>query len=267
MTLFFKKTLFASTMLAGLSGGFAIAADLQPIQTEPVVPIEVPNVWKFQVTMYGWATALNGDVGIRSLPPVKVNESFGDIFQNLDGAFMGSFYASNGTWSVITDLIWAKIGADATIGPFGGRAKFKQTQTIASGAVGYRLPFGPPNLDISATAGVRYNHLTADVEVSPAIIPITATRDASKSWLDPVVGLSMHYDINDRWFVNALADVGGFNVGSKITAQGFGAVGYRWTKNISSAIGYRVIYTDYEDNGFTYNITQHGLFSSLGISF
>ncbi len=77
----------------------------------------------------------------------------------------------------------------------------------------------------------------------------------------------MHYDINDRWFVNALADVGGFNVGSKITAQGFGSVGYRWTQNISTAIGYRAIYTDYEDNGFTYQITQHGLFSSLGISF
>jgi hypothetical protein len=67
--------------------------------------------------------------------------------------------------------------------------------------------------------------------------------------------------------VNALADIGGFGVGSKLTAQGFIAVGYNWTDTVSTAIGYRAIYTNYENDGFVYDTTMHGVFSSVGIHF
>lgn len=242
------------------------AADLAPAPAEPAAPITLTDQWKFQLTAYGWATALNGDVGIRGLPPVSVDVTFADILKNLKGGFMGSFYASNGRWMVLTDLIWAKLSADATFG-VGGIAKFTQTQAIASGIVGYRLPFGPENLNVSATAGVRYNYLKAEVDIRPGRIPISINRDASKSWVDPVVGLAMRYDFNESWFVNVLGDVGGFGVGSKFTTQGFAAVGYNWSKSISTSLGYRVIYTDYEKGGFTYKVTQHGVFSGIAYHF
>ena len=35
--------------------------------------------WEFQATLYLWATALNGSVGIRNLPAAKVDASFSDI--------------------------------------------------------------------------------------------------------------------------------------------------------------------------------------------
>ena len=233
---------------------------------EPAAPI-IANDWKFQATFYGWATAIDGKVGVRGLPPASVDVKFSDILKNLDGGVMGSFYATNGKWMVLTDLIAAKLSDRVNVGPFGGSVKFEQTQVIASGIVGYALPLDIQNLQLSATAGVRYNYLRANFEINPALFPRTFSREGTKSWADPIVGLSAHYDINGRWFVNALADVGGFGVGSKLTAQGFLAVGYQWTKTISTSIGYRAIYTDYKSGGFVYKTTQHGVFSSISFNF
>jgi hypothetical protein len=243
----------------------ASAADIA-VPAEPSAPIEIANDWKFQATLYGWATNLNGEVGVRGLPPADVDISFFDILENLDGAVMGSLYATNGEWMVLTDLIWAKISDEVDVGPFGGTVAFEQRQAIASAIVGYAIPLDVPGLQLSPTVGVRYNRIKVEVDFDPALLPGFET-EGTKNWVDPIVGLAMHYDINDRWFVNALADVGGFGVGSDLTAQGFLTVGYKWTETISTAIGYRAIYTDYDKDGFVYDTTQHGVFSSIGFHF
>ena len=178
---------------------------------------------------------------------------------------MVSFLASNDQFTVLTDLVYARIGDDIP-GPLGGEIKFEQKQIIASAIGGIRLPIGPPNLNISATAGVRYQRLDAELRIDPVFFS-GVRRTGTVDWADPTVGLFMRYDINDKWFVNALADVGGFGVSSDLTAQGFFSVGYRWTPTISTALGYRAIYTDYDRDGFKYDTTMHGVFSSLGISF
>ena len=249
----------------------AFAADLAPEQ--PEVAAALGHEWRYQATLYGWLTAVNGDVGIRGLPPVDVDVTIGDLLENidkLDGAFMGSFYATNGTWMVLTDLMWSRVRDDVTFGPAGGTVNYEQSQVIASAIVGYALPLDVPNLQLSATAGVRYNHLKAELDIDPVLLPRLfpgSERVGRQDWADPIVGLSAHYDINEKWFVNALADVGGFGVGSKITAQGFLAVGYNWTEAISTAIGYRAIYTNYDHDGFVYDTTMHGPFTSIAFHF
>jgi hypothetical protein len=245
----------------------ASAADLAPAPAEPPAPVAYVNDWKFQLTLYGWALGLNGDVGIRGLPTTNVDVSFADVLDKLDGAVMGSFFASNGRFLLLSDLIWSKLSDNVNVGPFGGSVKYEQRQVIAQAAVGYTLPLGIQNLQLSATAGLRYNRLKAELELDPALLPIDVSREAAKNWIDPTVGLFMHYDINERWFINALADVGGFGVGSKITSQAFASVGYMWTKSISTAVGYRVIYTDYDKDGFVYDTTMHGPFASLAFHF
>ncbi|WP_246413254.1 hypothetical protein [Rhizobium indicum] len=79
--------------------------------------------------------------------------------------------------------------------------------------------------------------------------------------------MALHYDINDRWFVDVMADVGGFGIASDLTLQGMATVGYNWTDTISSSFGYRALYTDYSDDGFRYDATQHGLFTRLSFHF
>jgi hypothetical protein len=109
--------------------------------------------------------------------------------------------------------------------------------------------------------------MTAEIEAMPGLIPVTLSRRSVESWADPVIGVAATWNINERWFANVMADVGGFGVGSNFTTQGFVSVGYRWTESISTALGYRAIYTDYRNEGFTYRATQHGVFSSIAYHF
>jgi opacity protein-like surface antigen len=261
---------FATLAALALSAP-ASAADVA--SEEPEVAKALGHEWQFQATLYGWLTAVNGDVGIRGIPPVNVDVTVGDLLDNidkLDGAFMGSLYGTDGTWMFLTDLIWARVEDDVTLGPAGGIVNFEESQVIASAIVGHALPLDIPDLQLSATAGVRYNHVKAELDIDPVLLPRLfpgSEREGSQDWADPIIGLSAHYDIDDKWFVNALADIGGFGVGSKLTAQGFIAVGYNWTDTVSTAIGYRAIYTNYENDGFVYDTTMHGVFSSVGIHF
>lgn len=84
------------------------------------------------------------------------------------------------------------------------------------------------------------------------MIPLTVSNSSVEQWADPIVGLAATWRINNRWFVNAMADVGGFGVGSLFTTQGFASVGYRWTESISTALGYRATQHD-----VLYSIAYH----------
>ncbi|BCP51719.1 hypothetical protein K32_03360 [Kaistia sp. 32K] len=242
----------------------ALAADITPTPVEPVAPVQD---WRFQATLYGWAAGVSGDVGVRGLPPQDIDVTAWDALQHLKGAVMGSFGAEYGDWLFLTDLMWVKIGDDAQVGRNGGSLDFVQKQLTASALVGYRLPLDIQNLDLSATAGFRYQRLNVSLDLDAADPRFSFDVEGTKQWIDPTIGLSLHYDINERWFINALADVGGFSVGSNFTSQGFATIGYNWTKTISTAIGYRVIYTDYEKDGFVFDTTEQGVFTSVGFHF
>jgi hypothetical protein len=261
--------------LIGLTSSLARGADLGP----PPPPPPPISEWKFQATVYGWATALDGDIGIRNLPTVKVNETFLDILPDLEGALMGSFLAKNDQWLIITDLVWARMGEDAIVQPPGIRhpvlaaispgaqVELQERQLIASGLVGYRVPLADPDLELSLTAGVRYQRLTSKIKLIPTLLPVGINNESVVDWADPTLGFALHYKLADKWFVNLIADVGGFNVGSKFTTQGFATLGYQWTPSLSTAVGYRAIYSDYQSNNFTYNMTMHGPFASIAYHF
>jgi hypothetical protein len=239
----------------------ALAAPPALSADDLVLPATQAPRWQLQATGYGWATNLNGEVGVRNLPPADVNLDFLDILKRLDGAFMGSFLAKNGEWLILTDVVWAKLSDDVLVKPPGTRrpvlaallpgthVDFDMRQLIASALVGYRLPTVSPNFELYATAGLRYQRLTAQLKATPGLIPITISRGRVEDWADPTVGLMAHLRLTDRWFVNAIADIGGFGVGSEFTAQGFARIGYKWTESISTALGYRAIYTDFRSNG------------------
>ncbi|PSJ54380.1 hypothetical protein C7I85_27450 [Mesorhizobium soli] len=252
------------TVLLGMMVSLSLAGPVAAADVTEPAPIEAGG-WKYQLTLYGWATSLTGDIGVRDLPVVHADVSFADILRHLHGAFMGSIYGTNGEWMFLGDLIWAKTAFEAS-GPIVGTVNLVQTQAIASGIIGYALPVNIPNLDLSATAGIRYNYLKADLDIAPADFP-GISREGKRDWVDPTVGLFAHYDFNDRWFANGLADIGGFGAGSKISAQAFAAVGYNWNEKISTALGYRVLYTDYDKDNFLYKTTEYGPYLSLGIHF
>ncbi len=220
--------------------------------------------WKFQTTLYVWATSLTGDVGVRNLPTASVDVPFSDVLRNTDGALMGAFVARNGKWLLLADLVYAKLSDTQSVGTFGGsRLDATITQTIASGAVGYLLPTGLPNLDLALTAGARYTNIKSSMTFDPNGPLKSVSGDQRKTWIDPTVGFAGHFTINEKWFADAVADIGGFDVGSKISSSGYAGIGYNWTPSLSTSLGYRYLYENYEDSGnatgtFRYKTTMHG---------
>ncbi len=65
----------------------------------------------------------------------------------------------------------------------------------------------------------------------------------------------------------AKGDVGGFGVSSDLAWTLQGTIGYPFTPNVSSEIGYRYLHTDYTDGGFKYDVAQAGLYTGHNIKF
>lgn len=263
----------AVALAAFLAAGAARAAD-RPHGGAPQPDTARPaSDWHFQATFYGWLTAIDGDVGVRNRPMTPVDASLSDVLENLDGAVMGSFLAENGQWLFLGDLVLARLSHDGQIGPHGGGSLDAElSQTIATGAIGHWLPLGASDLDLGITAGLRYVRISADVALSPAGSPLVGSASQTEQWVDPTVGLVLQWAIDDRWFLNAVADIGGFGVGSKLSSNGYVGLGYRWTPSLSTAIGYRYLYEDYEAAGigtgsFRYDTVMHGPTFSLGWHF
>ncbi|WP_455270448.1 hypothetical protein [Rhizobium herbae] len=133
------------------------------------------------MSLDGWFTALDGSVGLRGLPTADVNVSALDTLEHLEGAFAGSFQATGDSWLLYSDFMWAKISADANVGPFGGNVGFEQEQILFTALVGYELPVNVQNMQLYATGGLRYQHYSIDLSIDPVFFPGT-NRDGSQSW-------------------------------------------------------------------------------------
>lgn len=249
------------------------AADIADT-TETVKPSQVTegSNWEVQTTLYLWATALEGSLGISNLPDANLDVTFSDILQNLDGAVMGDILVRKGEWMFLGDIVWANLSDKVSLNVANSPTlKYDQQLLILSAIGGYELPLNIDALDLSVTAGVRYQQLSSQTTLQSGTFPISVNREHTEDWIDPIFGLALQYDINDRWQINGLTDIGGFGVGSQLTAQGFLAASYNWNDRVSTALGYRAIYTNYESgngsNTFDYEGTLHGPFMSLGIHF
>jgi hypothetical protein len=89
----------------------------------------------------------------------------------------------------------------------------------------------------------------------------------SRSWVDPIVAVRMRHWLNRRVFLNLYGDVGGFGVGSRLTWAAAGGLGYQAKDDLALELYYRVYSVDYENDGFLYDATLHGVFAGLAYHF
>jgi hypothetical protein len=264
-------------MAAGV--GLATAAFASDLPTKkpapPSAPVPATSNWHFDLTLYGWALNLTGNVGVGPFPTTNVFASFSDILRHLDGVGMGSFVARNDTFIVGLDLIRARLGKDVTYqgisSPlFGSTADLTLKLTVVTGFGGLKIPAGPPNLDLYGIVGVRdiNGELSNTLQIPVAGFERSASR--SRNFIDPIAGLAATYRIDDKWFLNGEIDAGGLS--NSATAQGLASVGYNWTRSISTTLGYRVLYAyDRQSDGplrnFRFQATLYGPFAGFKYSF
>jgi len=264
-----------AVLLCGFHAGFAAtpaAAADAPTVTEPAEPEPAPalaNRWSVKVALYGWAAGMNGDTSIGRLPSASIDASFSDILQNLDGALMGAVFVTDGAWTFYGDLVLSRLSRDSTVGRLGnGALSLSMDQTIVTIAGGHMLPLGIDNLEVAATVGARYLNLTAGLDLSAKNHPANFSRNRTFDWVDPTVGMTATWHVDEHWLVNAIADIGGFGVGSNLSSQGYLGLGYQWNEHVITAVGYKYLYEDYDDPGvFSLNTVMHGPTVSLAYQF
>jgi hypothetical protein len=235
----------------------AAAADLPTKKPppEPLVAPPLPSSWHFEITGYGWATSIAGSTGFGTLPTLPYYASFGKVLEHFQGAFMGSIVARNDTFIGGIDFIWARIGGSSILSNpnnalYGGKTSLTLNESAITAFGGLRVPLGVPNLDLYGTVGARNFYSGTKLAVSGPLGLFNGTESVVKDWIMPVAGFAGQYRFSDRWFMNMLADLGGWS--DSATGQALASVGYNWTQNISTTIGYRVMYTyTHQDTGFS----------------
>lgn len=263
MTRYRKPGLAA--VLAALITNAAVAADVSPLLIGEPRPAEAEGGWTFSVAPYFWIAGLSGDTAQFGLPTVHIDSSFSDIFGNLDFAFMAAGEARYDRFSVIGDVIYTKLSADAET-PLGILASdVDVTSESFSGllGLGYAVLDGPDgHLDV--VGGIKLWSVETTISLSGGLL---GRREASDSatWVDGVVGLRGKYSFTPEIYLTGWGLVGGG--GADIDWDVALGIGYDFNDRVSAIAGYRALGVDYSDDGFLFDTVQQGPILGVAIKF
>ncbi len=256
----------AAAIVVGLSCSAPIfAADLSTNQPAPeAVPLPaIPSTWRFEATIDGWAPSLSASLGVRNLPALPVYANIFQLLPLLEGYLPVSLVAYNDTFIVGADLWWVRLGVvKGGPGPFGANAGVTLNEIIATAYGGVRIPTANPDWRVYGILGARYFNLNGSLELQGPFGGYSRVASQGKEWVDEIVGVKARHRIDDKWFIDFEGDVGGYH--GSATAQGYGAVGYKWSQSITTSLGYRVIYVYYQTpatgggGSFRFNENLHG---------
>jgi hypothetical protein len=241
----------------------AILMSTLPAAADEANPYEK---WKFDAEIYLWGASIGGKTGSGS----DIDIAFGDVFRNLEMAFMGTVGARKGKWSFMLDTIYldAKNSKNFTI-PVGSlldinaKGTVELTNWILTPSVGYNL-FQTDRIHLDVLAGARYFYLKTDTEFDfgTRIPPINKRITISDSVWDGIVGFKGHVNLSKKWYLPYYADIG--TGSSNLTWQAFGGVGYRF-KRIDLIVAYRYLAWNFDDSEVFDDLNLSGPF--VGVKF
>ena len=220
--------------------------------------VTTPSGWTFGIAPYMWAAGANGEAGVGGLPPVSFDASFEDIVEHLDIAAMLVGEARYGRFGIFSDFFYTEVSGSGNtpLGILAKRVDVTSSVLIWTAAAEYRV-VETPIASIDAMAGVRVWALETDLDFVGGVFGPT-TLSGSQSWVDPMLGLKGTADLSARWYVSGWAMIGGFDVGSDFMWDLWAGVGYRFTDAFSMVAGYRGLGVDYSNDGFVFDVVQHG---------
>jgi hypothetical protein len=284
------------------------AADLQPIPESPPAPAQLESGWTFRVIPYGWLLGLYGNMTVKGRT-AGVNLPFDKILEKTFGsgntllALMGDFEARNGPFGIYADLVWAKVVASGDsvhvrrftpeiTGAIGTSHSATIRLGIAEAGGTYEITrFTMPRADspgipvaIDFIAGARYWYqqasvsfnLTAGLNIADLVIGsrgFAIAKSGNVDWVDPLLGVRARFEIAPGQNIFVRGDVGGFDVGSKISWQAIGGYSFDFAEKngitYSGIIGFRALYVDYTQGAaqtrYAYKMLQAG--PVIGVSF
>jgi hypothetical protein len=197
------------------------------------------NQWQFAVAPYLWAAGMDGTITIGNQEQ-DIDVPFSDIIENLDFALMGHFDMRNERWVVSSDLVFVDLESSEDLNQ--GTVTAGIDMTLLEGVGGYRV-----SPAVALLAGARWVDMGASLRYTGEIVDEDA--DANKSWIDPLVGVHVFAPLSDRWWIGLRGDVGGFGVGSELSWQAYGDIGFNLSDLVSIMVGYHALDVDHQSDG------------------
>jgi hypothetical protein len=240
-----------------LSTVYATAASAQSTSTP------YGENWQVQVAPYLWGSAIDGQFGIANRT-ADVDASFGNILDHLHFAAMGRADARLGRLVALGDVLYVDVrGQRATPGPLFSSVNPQQKLFIGTPEAGYRL-LEAQDTSLDVVGGLRLWHLNSEMEFRAGVLP-AVDLDASRTWVDAIVGLRARKDLPHGWWASGYGDVG--RGGSDLTYQIAGTAGVDLHKNYALLLGYRYLSVDYDTTQFRMDAAMRGPVFGLAFKF
>jgi hypothetical protein len=175
----------------------------------------------------------------------------------LDFAFLLSGEARKGDWGFIGEYNYLALSQDSSY--FDGlfNVDSELDGVMLGAALSYRL-FEDDSTSVDLFGGLRYWSLEASIDFKR--LP---SASESKSWTDPILGIRSIKQIGDGYFIDGLAEIGGFGVGSDLQWEIVARVGYHFTDRVSGVLGYRHLDLDFDDDGLVIDAEMTGPFLAI----
>ena len=229
------------------------------------------------LNLYLWALSLDGtsavpvdnpNLPLTQTPVVDVSLKFSDAIKNLRYAFMlaGNFMYKN--TGLLFDVVYVKLKYDGSVPVQSGYVSGTITSNQFSGdfALGYRFPLKNKKVFITGYAGTRIFSMNNKIELFYANQTIFET-EKSKTWADLIAGAGARIDISKHWMTYLKGDVGGFGISSKFTGSFLWTLGYKFSEQWNTNLGFKYVYTDYDKDNFLWKASQYGILLSFGYMF
>jgi hypothetical protein len=186
-------------------GRLVVASGLVLALAGPAPAQGQPGDWKF--SLYPVLAWVPTNVGIEVNVPTDIGGGSGGgiehgkiVDSRFDGAFLAGFSATNGTWRIDADGLWAAVGGDRPDSP---------NLTVDADVIYGHVSLGfSVYKDLFVTGGVRRLALKYDIKIAD----LAAFTRKPGIW-DPLVGIAYHH-VGDKFEAHGVVDVGGFGVGS-----------------------------------------------------
>jgi hypothetical protein len=209
--------------------------------------------WTGQLTPYAWGSGLGGDLTpFTGAPTVRIDKSFGEVLEDLDGAFFLSGYARRDRLVLLGDLSYASSSKQGRVPP-GIPAEGSLRQSSLTLAAGWRV-YQDERVAFDLLGGLRHWDVSASVAVPLAGV----SRSPGVDFTDPLLVARANVTLAPRWSLIGYVDAGGFGVGSEKTTQWLAVVNYASSDRWVFSAGLRHLSVDYRDRGTRVDATLAG---------
>ena len=212
--------------------------------------------WDFKVAPYLWTMGISGDIG-PAIAPAEVNMRFDDIVSMADIGFTIFGEATyEETWTLLGDFMYIDLSEDGTL-PTGDKVAAENEMGLITLAGAYRAS---EKMDLYL--GGRW--ISLDSSVGSTAGP---SAESSTDFIDPIIGLRLVGDVDEKTDLKLAFDIGGFGVNADFTWHLLASIHYDFTKTWSGILGYRVFDIDYNKDRTVMDLTMQGLLFGVGINF